>query len=373
MYRRTKKRIEESIDSIAPDLFSKIQQREVKMIETEDELFCESEIKDNKRAKSFQLWYRWAPAIVIMIVCAIFIGKATMPQVEYGAIFIDVNPSIKISYEQRHEKVNVTKLEAVNHDGDKIIKDVKIEKGKTSLDKIVNDLFRVFRNKGYITKKKTEVIISYYSDEKNKMVEKKVKEDLINFQKDNELQLTVFYQDIRESESLQQKANEQGISIGKYIYIENIAKKYHVNPKRLYKKSVHDINKKIEKKQTDQERNKKQKIEETTQPNKEETTAFDMQKTEDKKTQTVNKRGKAIKNTGESKKNVKKEKQKPKKKQENQSQNRNENATKVSPKKNSANKGATQGKSQEAQKNSKGNKPEELPMKEKENNRGKNK
>ena len=314
MYRGTKKRIEESIDSIAPDLFAKIQQREVKMIETEDELFCESEIKDNKRTKSFQSWYRWAPAIVIMIVCTIFIGKATILQVEYGAIFIDVNPSIKISYEQRREEVNVTKLEAVNHDGDKIIKDVKIEKGKTSLDKVVNDLFIIFRNKGYITKKRTEVIISYYSDEKNKEIERKVNEDLINFQKDNDLQLTVFYQDIRESESLQHKAKEQGISIGKYIYIENIAKKYHVNPKKLYKKSVHDINKRIEKKRTDQEKNKKQKIEETIQPDKEETTAFDMQKTEDKKTQTANKREKPIKNTEKSKKTEKKEKQKSKKK-----------------------------------------------------------
>lgn len=374
MYKRAKQRLEESLDSIAPDLFDEIQQKEIEKIESEEILFAEIEQPDSRRKGVFGIWYRWVPVMAAVIIFAIFIGKSTMSQTEYGAVFIDVNPSIRIDYEQKKEQVKVTGLKAVNNDGNEVLNTLNVDKNDTDLDDIVVNLLEELKKNKYLTQKKNEIIISYYSKEPNKIVQKKVSDNLIQFQNGNEIVLEVFYQDIRESRELQSKAEEKGISIGKYYYIEDTAKKYHINPEKLYKKSVHDINIRMKKKQKE-DKNTNKALDKTSgvsvkKPSSLETTTQIQSK---KSMEQIPKSKEKITNkVSNVRKKPKKTKKKPKKKKENQSWHRNENAIKVN-EKNNANQGKGKEQSSEENNSSDKKKNEQSPAKEQPVNKGKNK
>lgn len=269
MYNKLKKKINYSIDEIAPDLLSQIQSKDVKKILSEEELFCEinGDLSNGKAENKF-CWRKPAAVMAVFAMCMIFIGQIISPKTYNEEIYFDINPSIKIEVQSKGKDFIAKKVKAVNPDGEEIASAVSCD--NEDVDSVVEQLLFEINKSNYFDTDGTEVLITYCYENKSHHLDEVVKSSVGKFQKKNGIKFGIMYQSIDKDTEEIEAAQAKGISPGKYIYIKKIEEEYGVSAEWLYSKSIEEISK-----EAAEQKNKKNKeaAEETTNQNEIQTTA----------------------------------------------------------------------------------------------------
>jgi len=219
MYQDFDKRLDAGIDDLAPNLVDAVLSQDVCKVESEEELFSELNPVQEKPRKKQSVRSRWLKyascAAAVLCVCMGFFGVHNAYAVQ-GKIIVDVNPSVELSVDKSG---NVTDVKAVNKDGKAIVKDMKTKKGKVA--KVLPKVFDTLKDHGYLNKQKSGMLVSYCYDKKKSSVESTMKDTVSDFSSKDK-NCTVICQTFKNDEETQAKAEEKGVSVGKYRFVSTI-------------------------------------------------------------------------------------------------------------------------------------------------------
>lgn len=234
MYSREKRQLKTGFDCITPNVFENICQREVVKIEDESELFSELNKKANKVEKSGRRTIAISSmvAVAACFLCLLLFGKNENVQ---NRIILDINPSISIWLDNKEQ---VKKVEALNEDGKEILDEFPEKK---NLDETVIEILDRLVEKKYLQQNKASVLVTY--DYKNGVApQEKVKKLVEGYLETENEQVTVIYQEIEAEEEEEKKAKEQGVSVGKYHFIQKLEKENkEIKAEELYDKNMEEI------------------------------------------------------------------------------------------------------------------------------------
>ncbi len=169
-----------------------------------------------------------------------------------STVDIDVNPSIEISA-NRNDRV--VKVEAVNEDAEAVLGDMKL-KG-VDLEVAVNAIIGAMVKEGYFTSELGEILVTVHSDNADKAEEIRsyVVSDIDSALKANEVEATILNQTVTTdtpTEEAKTFAKENGVSVGKAIFVKNLAAKDEtLVPEDLAKKSIKELGDVIRDKELD--------------------------------------------------------------------------------------------------------------------------
>lgn len=252
-----KEKLNQELDSMAPDILDKILLNPIEPVESEEELFKNEPLfeEDTKKGK-----YLWIPQVVGVVACLAIVAifsymwfkpnmKPTTAPVVASAfkITIDVNPSFTI-------KVNkdgiVEKIQASNKDAKKIAKKLneKIDED-TSYEEAMKLVVSSLKKNGYLKKDKSAMLVSVVSEDK-KMGKEKLN-DIKNYtkkiKKDKKVKCATIYQNCESNEKTKKIAKENNVSEGKASLCIKLAKKEKSSVKKMCKKSIYKLVKTAEK------------------------------------------------------------------------------------------------------------------------------
>ncbi len=137
----------------------------------------------------------------------------------YSTITLDVNPSIEINVNEGEKVISVNPL---NEDAKKVVGDMDF-KG-SSLDVAVNAIIGSMVRNGYINELANSILISVDSKnaEKGAALEAKLSKEVLNLLTNDDFTGAVLGQVINHANSLEEKAEQYGITLGKAQLIEKI-------------------------------------------------------------------------------------------------------------------------------------------------------
>ena len=152
---------------------------------------------------------------------------------------IDVNPGVEIVTNKKNKVLNV---QSTNKDGADVIDNMDLK--NTELKVAVNALIGSMVQKGYIVNNNTGILVTVRNDNPEKA--NKVKEEIlydINFALyTNDIQANVMNQTFKNTADANKFARENNISIGKAVFVLNLAAKdSSLDAKELAKMKVTDI------------------------------------------------------------------------------------------------------------------------------------
>ncbi|MFK9120091.1 anti-sigma factor domain-containing protein [Peribacillus frigoritolerans] len=124
---------------------------------------------------------------------------------------IDVNPSIELELD---DDLEVLKLTGLNEDGKLVIGQLKDWKGK-DIKAVTNRIVETTKRLGYLKGNK-QIVVSTTLMEKNKELDKNLKEDIKEISEQDNVSKTKM-KVIQATKSDRKQAREQGISTGKYL------------------------------------------------------------------------------------------------------------------------------------------------------------
>ncbi|MDO7486575.1 hypothetical protein Q5O89_13545 [Peribacillus frigoritolerans] len=124
---------------------------------------------------------------------------------------IDVNPSIELELD---DDLEVLKLTGLNEDGKIVIGQLKDWKGK-DIKTVTNRIVETTEQLGYLKGNK-QIVVSTTLKEKNKELDKNLKEEIKEISKQDNVSETRM-KVIRATKGDRKEAREQGISTGKYL------------------------------------------------------------------------------------------------------------------------------------------------------------
>ncbi len=240
--KKVKNMLKDAFASETPNCLSKIKSQCENI--KQKEVFEEKTV--NKKAFSTLFIKRISFAVLTIMVffVGVFIGGSNLTPVsaDKTSIYLDVNPSIEI---QIDENDKVLKCIANNEDALNILEDISLEgvNINTALYAIVGSMY----SNGYLTKDKNSILVSIEDKENQTLVLENIVKQIQNIFKNNsEMECSIIGQELNYDESLKQKANEYGISIGKLRLIEKIIHQNEVfeenNIEELVKMSIHELN-----------------------------------------------------------------------------------------------------------------------------------
>lgn len=200
-------------------------------------------VKKEKK-KNFNIFSRSfmgvAAAACILLVSGIigvpYYGNNFVPD---SHVDIDVNPGVEIVTNKKNKVLNV---QSTNKDGADVIDNMDLK--NTELKVAVNALIGSMVQKGYIVNNNTGILVTVRNDNPEKA--NKVKEEIlydINFALyTNDVQANVMNQTFKNTADANKFARENNISIGKAVFVLNLAAKdSSLDAKELAKMKVTDI------------------------------------------------------------------------------------------------------------------------------------
>ena len=198
----------------------------------------------------------WISIFLIVLVTSIASMLYLEKQNEIVTVItMDINPSIKISL---NEKDKVVKVEGLNEDGKEILKDNKL-KGKT-LEKAIDNITEKAIEKKFVKEKDSHILLHVEGIKTKEEITTIINNEL----KEKNVECNVITQTL--SEESKENANKYQISESKASYIEDVIEKNKDNVtvtfEELKDKSISEINdlikEKEEQKKKEEEEKKKQ-------------------------------------------------------------------------------------------------------------------
>ena len=174
--------------------------------------------------------------LVVGIIGVPYYGNNFVPD---SHVDIDVNPGVEIVTNKKNKVLNV---QSTNKDGDSVIDGMNLK--NTELKVAVNALIGSMVQKGYIANNNTGILVTVRNNNPEKA--NKVKEEVlydINFALyTNDVQANVMNQTFKNTADANKFARENNISIGKAVFVLNLAAKdSSLDAKELAKMKVTDI------------------------------------------------------------------------------------------------------------------------------------
>ena len=235
-----------NLEASAPDLLKQIQAKPVLLVNSEEELFSEINRIENKNPetedkKVININFKWmgvVATVAAVLVCTILLLPKNTAEVQIaGNIIIDCNPSVNMEITN---DLKVNSYYAVNDDGAEILKNIDLE---DDIDSAVNQVISALKTEGYLNTTADDVLISYcYKvdgkkfNEIKQMIEDTVADDV-----------NIIYQSFKEDRAVSKNAEENNVSVGKYVYIQTIEE---VDKEEIYHKPINEITKMDDEEQT---------------------------------------------------------------------------------------------------------------------------
>ena len=234
------RKLDTAVSGMIPkDMFDRISEN----IVSANPKAIERVVKKEKK-KNFNIFSRSfmgvATAACILLVAGIigvpYYGNNFVPDTH---VDIDVNPGVEIVTNKKNKVLNV---QSTNKDGDSVIDGMNLK--NTELKVAVNALIGSMVQKGYIANDNTGILVTVRNDNPEKA--NKVKEEVlydINFALyTNDVQANVMNQTFKNTADADKFARENNISIGKAVFVLNLAAKdSSLDAKELAKMKVTDI------------------------------------------------------------------------------------------------------------------------------------
>ena len=234
------RKLDTAVSGMIPkDMFDRISEN----IVSANPKAIERVVKKEKK-KNFNIFGRSfmgvATAACILLVAGIigvpYYGNNFVPDTY---VDIDVNPGVEIVTNKKNKVLNV---QSTNKDGDSVIDGMNLK--NTELKVAVNALIGSMVQKGYIANNNTGILVTVRNDNPEKA--NKVKEEVlydINFALyTNDVQANVMNQTFKNTADANKFARENNISIGKAVFVLNLAAKdSSLDAKELAKMKVTDI------------------------------------------------------------------------------------------------------------------------------------
>ena len=234
------RKLDTAVSGMIPkDMFDRISEN----IVSANPKAIERVVKKEKK-KNFNIFGRSfmgvATAACILLVAGIigvpYYGNNFVPDTH---VDIDVNPGVEIVTNKKNKVLNV---QSTNKDGDSVIDGMNLK--NTELKVAVNALIGSMVQKGYIANNNTGILVTVRNDNPEKA--NKVKEEVlydINFALyTNDVQANVMNQTFKNNADADKFARENNISIGKAVFVLNLAAKdSSLDAKELAKMKVTDI------------------------------------------------------------------------------------------------------------------------------------
>ena len=164
-----KRKLNNDIDNMAPDILQNILSQPIEKIETEEELFGKNETLFEKEKSSIYrgMTFKMAMAVSMCLVLLItlvypgMIGNETQTVYAFS-VNIDVNPSVRINV---NTVGRVESVKALNKDAKKLLEKVPNLKKENYL-KATKIIMDSCYKKGYLKKKKSAALVSIVSKDK---------------------------------------------------------------------------------------------------------------------------------------------------------------------------------------------------------------
>ena len=182
---------------------------------------------------------------VAVAACVLFaVGVVGVPYygnnyVPDSHVDIDVNPGVEIV---TNKKNKVLEVQSTNQDGASVIDGMDLK--NTELKVAVNALIGSMVQKGYIQNDNTGILVTVRNDneEKANKVKAEVLNDINTALSTNSVQATVINQTVKTTVDAKKFATENNISIGKAVFVLNLASKDgSLDAKELAKMKVSEI------------------------------------------------------------------------------------------------------------------------------------
>ncbi|EHI56334.1 hypothetical protein HMPREF9333_00614 [Johnsonella ignava ATCC 51276] len=227
-------------DMIPEDMFERISKQIVPA--TQERTTTEMANKDNViKNKSFiRRFTGVAAAACILFIAGIigvpYYGNNFVPD---SHVDIDVNPGVEIITNKKDKVLDVI---STNADGDKVIDGMKLK--NTELKVAVNAIIGSMVQKGYMNSDNTGILVTVRNTDEKKA--QKVRDEIItdiNAALDtNEVNASVINQMITNDVDAQKFARDNNISIGKAVFVLNLAAKDpSLDPKQLASMKLSEI------------------------------------------------------------------------------------------------------------------------------------
>ena len=180
-----------------------------------------------------------AAACVLLAVGVVGVPYYGNNYVPDSHVDIDVNPGVEIV---TNKKNKVLEVQSTNQDGASVIDGMNLK--NTELKVAVNALIGSMVQKGYITSDNTGILVTVRNNNEDKanQVKAEVLDDINVALSTNDIKARVMNQTAKNSVDVDKFAKENSISIGKAVFVLNLAAKdSSLDAKELAKMKVSDI------------------------------------------------------------------------------------------------------------------------------------
>ena len=240
------KKLDTAVSGMIPeDMFERIS----KKIASKDEVRVKKGI--NKKLNIFSRGFIGVAAAACVLFAVGFVGVPYYGNnfIPDSRVDIDVNPGVEIV---TNKKNKVLEVQSTNKDGEIVIDGMDLK--NTELKVAVNALIGSMVQKGYIVDNSTGILVTVRNGDPDKA--QKVKEEVlddINFALyKNDLKANVMNQTLTDTVDVSKFAKENNISIGKAVFVLNLAAKDNsLDAKELAKMKISEIAELVAKKGID--------------------------------------------------------------------------------------------------------------------------
>ena len=244
-----KEQLNQELDKMAPDILEKVLAKPIEPIESEEDLFNNEPLFEEKKDKGK---YLWIPQVIAVVACLVLVAvlssiwfkpnvTPTAPDPKMATAFtitIDVNPSITMKVKKDN---TVESIKASNKDAKKVVKKVKKKlKDDTTYGEAVEMVVSGLKKKGYLKKDNSAMLVSVVTDDKKAGEEKlkEVKDYTKKVKKDKKVKCATIYQNCVSNEKIKKVAKKNKVSEGKAALCIKIAKKEKVSVKKMCKPDI---------------------------------------------------------------------------------------------------------------------------------------
>ena len=230
------KKLDTAVSGMIPeDMFKRI---------SENIVSVDSERIEKGMKKKFNIFSKGFVGVAAAACVLFTVGVVGVPYygnnyVPDSHVDIDVNPGVEIV---TNKKNKVLEVQSTNQDGAAVIDGMNLK--NTELKVAVNALIGSMVQKGYIQNDNTGILVTVRNDNEDKAnkVKAEVLNDINTALSTNSVQATVINQTVKTTVDAKKFAAENNISIGKAVFVLNLAAKdTSLDAKELAKMKVSEI------------------------------------------------------------------------------------------------------------------------------------
>lgn len=230
-------RIASAFDDMVPkDTFRKISENIVSASSEERTVIRMTEKKNSKKMKYFVS----VAAACILLIAGVSGGMYYRDNVAVESIIgIDVNPGIEIEVNKNDRVIDVN---AINEEGVEVLDGMDLK--NTELKVAVNAIIGSMVGQGYVADENGSVLVTVQNDDTEKAdeIRKEIVTDIDSALSDNNSEANIINQSVSSTDEIRKFANDNYISIGKAVFIMNIAEKDStLDPVELSEMSITEL------------------------------------------------------------------------------------------------------------------------------------